>query len=186
MLVSSCECRGGDYNTSMQSIRCVSRRKLLSAVAPLLFAIAFVAACGQKRDTSVIGTFRMGERVPLGPLVYTVLESDWKTTLAEGAKAPQNRFLLVRLSVTNSSGEKVNLPGFELIGPNEQRYPEVTEGLSDVPNWLGVLRSVNASETEQGTVVFDAPIGAYRLSVSDGADLANERFALVEIPVHLE
>ena len=128
----------------------------------------------------------MGERVQVGPVIYNVLEADWRTALTEGGRAPQNRFLFVRLSITNSGGSTANVPSFELASENGTRSQEVTENMAGVRDWLGLLRTVRPAATEQGVVVFDVPIGAYKLILPDGSDSASERYAEVEIPVQLE
>ena len=49
----------------------------------------------------------MGERVQVGPLVYQVLESDWRSELGSGGRTPKDRYLFVKVSITNSSGSPV-------------------------------------------------------------------------------
>lgn len=127
----------------------------------------------------------MGERVQAGPLVYNALEAEWKTEL-EGGKTPQSRFLLVRVSITNGSGRQISVPSFTLEDAAGKSYPEVTEGVGSVRNWLGILRTVEPSQTEQGYAIFDAPMAAYKLVVSDAGDIGSEKYAHIEIPVHLE
>ena len=144
-------------------------------------------SCGKPQsDSSFIGTFNMGERVQAGKIIYTALESEWKTALTEGGRAPQHRFLFLRVSMTNSGGEPVNVPALELEGANGTRYQEVTENLQGVQNWLGLMRTVGPATTEQGVIVFDVPLAAYKLIVVDGSEVDNERYAHVEIPVQLE
>lgn len=144
-------------------------------------------SCGKSRtEDALIGTFKMGERVQAGKVIYNVLEADWKTALSEGGRTPQHRFLILRVSMTNSGGEQVSVPAFELQAADGTRYQEVTENLTGVPDWLGLLRTVRPAATQQGVVVFDAPLAAYKLILSDGADLDEERYAHVEIPVQLE
>ena len=50
----------------------------------------------------------------------------------------------------------------------------MTEGVESVPKWLGVLRNLSAVQTEQGVVVFDVPLGAYKLQVQDGGEIGSE------------
>jgi hypothetical protein len=64
-------------------------------------------------------------------------------------------------------------------------YSEVTEDMDKVDNWLGLLRNVGASQTEQGWIVFDAPLAAYKLIITHG-DIGDEKVAHVDIPIHLE
>jgi len=127
----------------------------------------------------------MGERVQAGPLIYTVLEAEWKPQL-DGGRAPVNRFLFIRVSITNSGGSQVSAPAFVLQAPDGKTYEEVTEGLGEVRNWLNILRTIAPAQTEQGYVIFDAPVGAYKLVVSDAGEIGQEKYAHVEIPVQLE
>ena len=127
----------------------------------------------------------MGEQVQAGPLKYTVLESDWRTELP-GGKSPKDRFLVVRVSVANTSGSEVAVPAFSLVGPTGTSYPELTEGVEEVQDWLGMMRRLSPNETVSGVAVFDAPMGPGKLVVSDAADIADERHAHIEIPVALE
>ena len=50
---------------------------------------------------------------------------------------------------------------------------------------MGLLRNVAASQTEQGWIVFDAPVAAYKLVLEEG-EVGEEKTAHVDIPVHLE
>ena len=56
--------------------------------------------------------FSMGERVPVGQMTYSVVESTWRTQLGESFKArtPEQRFLLIKISVTNGTGKDVSIP----------------------------------------------------------------------------
>ena len=132
--------------------------------------------------------YAMGERAEVGPLVYNVLEVTWRTQLGEGAqlRVPQNRFLLVRLSITNGSPETVSAPHTVLVSPSGTEYPELTEA-EGMDDWLGLLRRLKSAETVLGWVLFDAPRGDYQLRVSDDAfDPADARLALIQVPLRLE
>jgi hypothetical protein len=168
----------------MQSRR-VFQASLLAAT--VLCALA-LAGCGKKFDPSIIGTFRMGERIQIGSMTYTVLEAQYKPALTDAGtgKPPKDRYLFIRVSVTNGGGEVVGIPPFGLTGPKGDHHAEITEGLEDVQNHLGVLRMLPPAQTEQGWVIFDAPIAAYRLLISDGGEPGSEKFARVDIPAVLE
>jgi Telomeric repeat-binding factor 2. len=130
----------------------------------------------------------MGERVQLGPLTYNVIETEWKTQLAEGvgSKIPANRYLIVKMSITNGGGGNVAVPLFTVEDAAGHSYPEVTEGTDAVASWLGLLRNMAPAQNENGVVIFDVPMGAYKLRISDGGDIGNEKTALIDIPVHLQ
>ena len=130
---------------------------------------------------------RQGERAEVGSLVYSVLESRWATQLGEGSgsRAPRDRFLLLRLSVTNGSSHEVSVPLTSLEAAGGNSFGELTE-VEGVPEWLGVLRKLQPVETAFGWVVFDVPQGDYKLRVADDALIAEEaRTALIEVPLRL-
>ena len=127
----------------------------------------------------------MGERVQVGPMVYQVLESDWRNELGAGGKAPKDRYLFIKVTIANSSGSSVSVPAFT-IEANGKSYNEITEHMDKVDDWLGLLRNIGGSQTNQGWVVFDAPMAAYKLVATDGGDIGAEKFAHVDIPVELE
>ena len=124
----------------------------------------------------------MGERVQTGAIIYTVQEAEWKDQLSVGAetRTPKNRFLLIRLSITNS-GPDASLPLLSLEDEKHQSYAELTEtaGLED---WLGLLRTIPSVGTDQGWILFDVPPATYRLRVTNGGDPEQEKVAMVEIP----
>ena len=163
-----------------------ARRRFVSAAVlmTVLCAAGTLSSCRKTRDASFIGTFRMGERVQIGPLVYQVLEAEWRNELGAGGRAPKDRYLFVRLSVTNSGGSTIAAPALTIEGGGKS-YSEVTENTDKVDNWLGLLRNVAASQSEQGWIVFDAPMAAYKLVLVEG-EVGQEKIAHVDIPVQLE
>ena len=163
-----------------------ARVKCAATTLLLLGAIVALAGCSRGKDASHIGTFRMGERVQAGPLIYTVLEAEWKPQLDGNGRAPKNRFLFLRVSITNSGGSSVSAPAFTLEAADGKTYEEVTEGLDGVNNWLNIFRTVEPAQTETGYVIFDAPVAAYKLVMSDAGEIGSEKYAHVEIPVELD
>ncbi len=170
----------------MQSERSLRVRQLILTATVLCALVA--AGCGKKVDTSVIGTFRMGERVQIGSMVYTVLEAQYRPALNDSGtgKPPKNRYLFVRLSATNSGGDLAGAPPFTLLAADGTQHQEVTEGLEEVTGHLGKMRMIQPAQTEQGYVIFDVPMAAYKLLISDGGDPGSEKFAQVDLPVTLE
>jgi hypothetical protein len=165
-------------------LKCASAVLLLLAF--VLSAAFTLSACRRGKDASLIGTFPMGEKVQAGPLIYTVMEAEWKAQLEGSGRMPANRFLFIRVSITNSSGSPVSAPAFTLQGPGGKTYEEVTEDLGEVRDWLNILRTIAPGKTEQGYVIFDAPVGAYKLVMSDAGEVGQEKYAHVEIPVQLD
>lgn len=167
-------------------IRKVSAAGFRVAAAAVAATGLFLTSCSQS-PTSQSRLFRMGERVPVGPLIYNVLDTEWKTQLGDGAeaRAAKNRFLLIQLSVTNSGAKESYIPSLTLEDARGTIFREDTGGGS-INNWLGLLRKTAPAETIQGRVVFDVPTGAYHLRVSDDADPGHEVSALVDIPLRIE
>ena len=110
----------------MQSRRSAWRLAFAAAVACGTLLLTGCSCGKSQTDNAFIGTFQMGERVQAGKIIFNVLEADWRTALTEGGRAPQNRFLLLRVSMTNSGGEEVSVPAFELQAQDGTKYQEVT------------------------------------------------------------
>ena len=157
----------------------MSFRKL-SQSAGLGFLLLLTTSCG---DNSIPPprTYPMGERVQLGRLIYTVFETQWFTHLGEGpnARVPQRRYMLLRVSITNSGASEVIVPGITLVDESGQTYNEVGNG-EGVPQWIGLLRQVKPAESAQGNLLFDVAPQRYKLQIADEAE---QRTALVEIPL---
>ncbi len=165
------------------------RNKSRTWIGIAIATVAALAALACSRPQEVqTRVFRMGERVPAGPLIYSVLDTEWRTQLGEGTEArlPKNRFLILQLTVTNSGGKEITLPPTTLEDATGKTYPEEPQG-TGVTNWLGILRKLAPAQTDQGRIIFDAPPGAYRLRVTDdNPELGKEKFALIDIPLRLE
>ena len=122
----------------------------------------------------------MGERVEAGVLVYNVFEADWTPKLGSGqdARTPLHRFLVIHLSVTNSSAEPVSMPSLTLVDEAGQSFgEEVTE--ADVPAQLGLIRTIKPAETLHGRILFDVEPKSYKLKLDDGSG----KTALVDMPL---
>ncbi len=129
----------------------------------------------------------MGDRVEVGPLVYIVQDAEWRDFLGEGpqTRTPVHRFLLVRLTVTNSGIREADVPPLSLVTSDGRSYAELNQG-DGVPDWLGYLRTLRPAATEHGRVVFDAPAGAYRLRVAATGENDEETFALIDLPYQVK
>lgn len=131
----------------------------------------------------------MGDRVQVGPLIYTVLETTWKSQLTDDptSSMPKNRFLIVKMTVTNAGKDESPVPQMSLSNASGQAFHEVSELKDDLPHWLGgILRKLNAAQTETGVVIFDVPMAAYKLKVTDGGDIEEEKSALIDLPLQLQ
>jgi len=129
----------------------------------------------------------MGENVPVGQVTYVVVDSAWRNQLGQAFKArsPEQRFLLLKLSVTNGTGQNIAIPLLTLEGSNGQSYREVANG-EGVDNWFGLLRTLSPGENQQGNILFDVPLTSYKLQIPDVADPSLEKFVSVQIPLRLD
>lgn len=163
----------------------VGRAGTLPMLAALSLALALTFGCGSGAMNEPV--HRMGELTSVGPIVYNVLETEWRTDLGGslGQVTPGDRFLLIRLTITNSSNEEVAIPLLALENSAGEVYRELSE-VSGVPNWLGLLRIIEPTASAEGVIVFDVPTDDYMLRVTDGGDLERERTALIEIPLRFD
>ncbi|HEY7387516.1 MAG TPA: DUF4352 domain-containing protein [Bryobacteraceae bacterium] len=155
------------------------------AAAALLVSACWLAGCA--REGSNPAEHAMGEKTAIGPLTYTVVDSAWKTQLGDFLKLriPQQRFLLLQLSVSNDGTSEVSVPFLQIQNYNGQNYMESDSG-EGIDNWFGLLRTLKSGETQQGQVVFDVPLTSYRLRVTDGAGPGAEKYAWITIPLRID
>ena len=154
-------------------------------LGPVLAATVMLSGC--RPQTQPKSVYPMGERAIDGPIVYNVIQTVWKTELGDvlNTRTPQNRFLLITLSATNSGGQEVALPFFTLEGPGGKEVKELENG-DGVESWFGLLRTLKPAETHQGILLFDAPLTSYRLRLTDGGEPGSEKYVWVEIPLRID
>lgn len=157
--------------------------RLAAAVTLCLLAAGCTPSGPPKMSARI---YAMGEQAQVGALVYTVTDADYLDQLgdAPGARTPKNRFLAIRLSVTNGGAGLSGIPPMSLHDSAGNVVAQEVDDAEGLAEWLGSLRHVQAAETIRGRVLFDVPPSAYRLRVSNDADPDNERAALVDIPLH--
>jgi hypothetical protein len=128
-----------------------------------------LAGCGG--DSAAIRTYGTGERVPTGALVYSVYDTHWYLTLGPPAspRVPVNRFLVVRMNISNNGATESSVPTLSLIDDDGQVINELADG-TGVPDWMGTIRKIRPVESEKGTIAFDAPPRHYKLRVADESD----------------
>jgi hypothetical protein len=131
------------------------------------------------------GEYRVGDRVAVGPLTYTVIETRWRSQLEAfpAVRFPGRNFLLVRISVTNGGGTEISVPLLKLENSNGDSYNEDENG-SGVDNWLGLLRRMSPAQTADGFLLFDVPTNSYHLRVTNG-DVENEKAAFISMPLRV-
>ena len=159
--------------------------KLFGLWALMGFTMLFFSGCAKPQESRT--DFSMGERVPIGQMTYVIVESTWKNQLGESfqARAPEQRFLLLKVSVTNGTGKDVSIPLLTLEGNNGQTYRELADG-KGVDNWFGLLRTISNGETQQGNIVFDVPLTSYKLRLPDVGNPESDRYVSVQIPLRLD
>ena len=157
-----------------------------SASVLACLSICLLTGCASKQPATRLD-YQMGEKVPFGKVTYNVIESVWRTQLGDqlNLRFPQQRFLLISISVTNSSGGDVSIPLFQVEGANGQAYRELEDG-QGVDNWFGLLRTISPAQTQQGRIVFDVPLSSYRLRLTDGAESGEEKYTWVQIPLRMD
>lgn len=157
---------------------------LTACLVPLL--LASLTACSDPKAAAESRTYQMGERVDVGGVVYTVLESEWRAAIGEGAGAmiPKDRFLILRVTITNGAGQPANLPFLHLEGAKQPDGVMEVDNAKGLAGWLGLVRIIPPAQTEEGKLVFDVPPASYKLRVSNGSG-DNEVTRLVEIPYNV-
>jgi hypothetical protein len=145
-----------------------------------------VAGCGRVENASRLDS-QMGDRVNLAPLSYNVIETGWRNQLGNEFKMriPEQRYLLITISVTNGGGHDVSVPLLTLESQDGKIYTESDSG-EGVDEWFGLLRTLNPAQTEQGRLLFDVPLGSYRLKLTNGGEPGSEKTAWVSIPLHMD
>ena len=143
--------------------------------------VSLVASSCSFTGPKMVQTYQMGDRVTLGHLVYTVYETQWLTQLGQGpnARIPQNRFFLVRMSISNTATGDTITPSMTLVDDTGQTYHEISNG-DGVPQWIGFLRQIKPTESSQGNVLFDVQPKHYKLRVADESE---QTVALIDIPL---
>ena len=154
----------------------------LTFVLPLaLLSVACQSATEQKPN------YEMGERLSNGPLTYVVVESAWSSQLGDifQARVPKNRFLLISISATNGGGSPISLPLLNLEDASGKLYQELSDG-TGVSNWIGILRTIDPGQTQQGRLLFDVPLSSFKLRLPNDGEPGYERFATVDIPLRID
>lgn len=129
----------------------------------------------------------MGDRVVTGALTFNIIDATWRSQLGSGfnVRIPENRFLLISVSATNGGGHDISVPLLMVEGSNGKTYQELDNG-EGVDRWFGLLRTLNPAQTQQGQLLFDVPLGTYRLKLTDGGESGPEHTAWVTIPLRMD
>jgi hypothetical protein len=129
----------------------------------------------------------MGEKIFAGALTYNVVETNWRSQLGDlfSTRIPQQRYLLITISATNTGTREVSIPLLTLENENGQTFQEQENG-QGVDNWLGVLRTIHPTETLQGRTLFDVALTSYKLRLPDSGEPGADKYVTVQIPLSLE
>jgi hypothetical protein len=153
-------------------------------VRSVLIAVLSLAAAGCSRVQKPSNTlYAAGDKAVIGPLVYSVTDTETTQQIGDDPKNPRNaqeRFYLIKVSITNASSDDQSIPSMTLVDDAGHSYTELADG-AGVANWLGVVRKVGPTQTEQGVVIFDAPTKHYRLRLNDPVD---EREIAIDVPLN--
>lgn len=165
-----------------------SRRAFLLAAAAL--SAASCAREGVETEANLkkaSKSFKMGERASVGPITYNVLEANFLTQLGEPGKGklPENRFLVIRLSITNGAGKEAEIPLLRLVDDQGKEFSE-SQDADVLSGWFGLIRKIGPTSTEEGRILFDVPARSYKLEVTDGGEAGKEQLAFIEIPIDFD
>jgi hypothetical protein len=156
---------------------------LASVFSGISFFLLTLTGCSSlSSSTSKPIIYAAGDKATVGPLVYTVTDTERTQQLGDDpstARTPQNRFYLIKVSVSNSGGDEQPIPAMTLVDDAGQSYNELADG-TNVTKWLGVVRKVGPAQTEEGVVVFDAPSKHYRLRLTDPFD---DKEIAIDVPL---
>ena len=154
-------------------------RRTIGLAACAMFLMA-ASGCTPKARV-----FQVGERVQVSGVVYTIHEAQWLTQLDAGTdtpRMPRNRFLVIHFTVSNAGNKEATIPLLSVVDAAGAEHLELAEG-KGVSEWLGILRTMNPTESKEGRIVFDLPVAQYSLKVTDGKEQEQEQTALVGLPV---
>ena len=153
----------------------------LPAYLLVVSAVALQMGCEKPAPVNV---YRLGERVQVGPLIYNVLEANWRAQIGDGSsmRTPSHRFLVIHLTVTNSGAQESTGPALAIVDQTGRSVDESMDG-EGVPNWLGMIRKMKPAETLDGAILFDADPKSYKLKLDDGSGAARW---MVELPLQFD
>ncbi len=144
--------------------------RLFISALPIVAILALAGCSNTTVDPSKteVRTVPAGEKAAVGHLTYAIVDSQIVPQVGDSSspRIPKDRFVLLQIAVTNSSNVDNPIPAVELVGDDGKEYTELSDG-SGVTNWLGMVRHVEAGQTERGGVAFDAPAAHYKVRFTD-------------------
>jgi hypothetical protein len=152
---------------------------------PLAALALVVSACSSRPAGPNTPVHDLGEKVEFAPFILSVVDTQWLTQLGEGPapRLPAHRFLVVRITATNTGSGEATLPLLSLADAAGGEHAEVSD-LGGLPRWLGLARAVKPAATIEGDAVFDVAPGTYRLRIQDNFD--ESKVALINLPLKFD
>jgi hypothetical protein len=140
----------------------MARRLSRASTLTLLALLIAGCAAGPRRGA-------LGEDVKVGTFTYRVLAAQWQDQIGRGerAAAPDTRFYVVYLTVTNNGAEPLPFPRARLVDAAGREYEESPKARQRGIG-LGSLQTMSPGFTINSSLVFDVPPGAYTLILSNG------------------
>ncbi len=116
------------------------------------------------------------------------MESAWRGQLGEGlqTRAPQNRFLMLTISITNRGSAEASIPLLKLDIVDGPKIPGTKRGRGHYGTGFGIIRKVAPGQTMQGRVAFDVPLSVFKLELPESSESGYDKFTLVEIPLRID
>src|SRR5690348_4439433 len=97
-------------------------------VSVALLSLAAGGCSSVQKPTNTL--YAAGERAVVGPLVYSVTDTETAQQLGDDPKNPraaQERFYLIKLSITNSSSDEQPIPTMTLVDDAGKNYTELSD-----------------------------------------------------------
>src|SRR5437764_14051143 len=116
----------------------MARALLLGAI---LTSLALYS-CSKPTPKTEARVYPAGEKAAVGPLSYTILDTQMLLRLGDDpntARSAQNRFVLVKLAISNSGETEVPIPAMMLVDDTGQTWSELADG-TGVPQWIDLVR----------------------------------------------
>src|SRR5438132_1964291 len=117
-------------------MRSLDKRNRWRTIAAMIALVATMTI-GCRPKAAPRNEYNIGDKVPLGSLTYTVLQSEWRSQLGTvpTVRMPQSGFLLIRISVTNGGGKEVGIPLLNLENSSGDSFTELADG-QGVDGWF--------------------------------------------------
>lgn len=148
----------------------------------VISAVALQMAC--IKPAPPVNVYKLGEKVQVGPLIYNVVEANWRPQISAGgsSRVPAHRFLVIHLTVTNSGAEELTAPALTVVDQTKKTFEESMDG-QGIANWLGMIRKMKPGDTLDGSILFDVDPKSYKLKLDDGSGGAQ---SMVELPLQFD